>query len=76
MHFILQRRTDYLVETSKMLEFSRTEFLGLSVVAALDLRLGGIDARIWKKFRKLTDILYFRLNSCKESNLPFSFKIS
>ena len=59
-----------------MSQLSRTEFLGLSVVAALDLRLGGIDAGIWKKVRKLTDILYFRLNSSKESNLPFSFKIS
>ena len=29
-----------------MSELSRTEFLGLSVEAALDLRLSGIDAKI------------------------------
>ena len=33
-----------------MSELSRTEFSGLSVEAALDLRFGGEDARIWKKF--------------------------
>ena len=44
--FILERRTDFLMEKSKMSELSRTKFLGLSVEAALDLRFGGIDARI------------------------------
>jgi len=46
LHFILERKTDFSVEKSKKAELSRTEFLGLSVEAALDLRFGGIDARI------------------------------
>jgi len=37
------------VEKSKVSELSRTELLGLSAEAALDLRFGGIDARIGKK---------------------------
>jgi len=32
-------------------ELSRTEFLGLSVEAASDLRLDGKDARFEKKFK-------------------------
>ena len=59
-----------------MSELSRTEFLGLSIEAAL--RLGGIDARIFEKVKKLAGILItvLLINFFKTKKLPFSIKIS
>ena len=59
-----------------MSELSRTEFLGLSIKAAM--RLGGIDARILKKLKTLAGILItvFLINFLKSKKLPFSVKIS